>query len=62
MYFIEIVGIDGNKRAINVNKIEIIEDKSVTVNGKKIPCVETYQELCNLIKKLDRLKNEIYMR
>lgn len=56
MIFIEIVGLDGNKRMINVNQIDIIEDKSVTVNGKKIPCIETYQELCNLIKKLDRLK------
>ena len=54
--FIEIIGLDGNKRAINVNQIDIIEDKSVTVNGKKVPCIETYQELVNLIKKLDRLK------
>ena len=54
MCFIEIIGIDGNKRLINVNQIEIIEDKSITVNGKKIPCVETYQELCNKMKSIDR--------
>ena len=54
MAFLEIIGLDGNKRLININQIDIIEDKSVTVNGKKVPCVETYQELWNKLKSLDR--------
>lgn len=52
--FVEIVGPDGSKRLINLNSIDVIEDRSITVNGRKIPCIETYEELQRKLLDLDR--------